>query len=85
MSKQTNETTSNNIGLLELILLYSKHLKYIETEVGIGYTTYFRTRVTQQLIDTMKIRINQLKLMYQEPIHLREAVKLNGRIEGVMK
>ena len=85
MSEQIEDTTSNNIGLLELILLYSKHLKYIESEVGEGYTTYFGTRVTPLLINTFKKRIDQLKVMYQEPWHLREAYKLNGRIEGATK
>jgi len=81
----SNETSASQIGLLELIILYSKHLNYIVDEVGIGNYTYFNTRVTFQVVTVIKKRINQLKVMYQEPIHLKEANKLNGRIEGALK
>ena len=80
----SNETSASQIGLLELIILYSKHLNYIVDEVGIGNHTYFNTRITSRVVDTIEKRINQLKVMYQEPTHLKEANKLNGRIEGVI-
>ena len=83
--KVSNQTSANHVGLMELILLYSKHLNYIVDEVGIGNHTYFNTRVTLHVVNTIRKRIDQLKVMYQEPIHLREANKLNGRIEGAIK
>ena len=79
-----NQTSASHIGLMELILLYSKHLKYVVEEVGVGNYTFFNTRITSRIVDTIEKRINQLKVMYQEPTHLKEANKLNGRIEGAI-
>ena len=79
-----NKTSSYHIGLMELILLYTKHLKYVVEKVGVGNYTFFNTRVTPRVIDTIKKRIDQLRVMYQEPTHLKEANKLNGKIEGAI-
>lgn len=77
----TEEKNGNNhINDLELVMLYNKHLKYLQ-ELGIGGKTLFGNIVNEGMINAIKKRRDNIKARYVGPKYRKLTSHLNKRLD----
>ena len=76
-----NKTDNNNINDMELVMLYTKHLKYLHT-LELGEKTKFDNDVNMKMIETMEKRRDAIKDRYIGPKYRRLVSHINRRMDG---
>ena len=78
MTEEKND--SNHINDLELVMLYNKHLQYLQT-LELGEETLFGNIVNERMISTIKKRRDDIKARYVGPKYRKLASHLNKRLD----
>ena len=76
-----NKTDNNNINDMELVMLYTKHLKYLHT-LELGEKTLFGNAVNTKMIEVIKTRRDVIKDRYIGPKYKRLVSHINRRMDG---
>ena len=72
---------NNHINDMELVMLYNKHLKYLQ-EIGLGEKTLFDNIVNEKMIKTIEKRRDVIKDRYIGPKYKRLVSHINRRMDG---
>ena len=78
MTEEKND--NNHINDSELVMLYNKHLQYLQT-LELGEETLFGNVVTMRMIETIKKRRDAVKARYVGPKYRKLASHLNKRLD----
>ena len=72
---------NNHINDLELVMLYNKHLKYLDTK-ELGDVTLFGNTINTRMIKTMEKRRDAIKARYVGPKYDRLVSHINRRVDN---